>query len=82
MIDSADGAEARLVCVARGCLTPSADTFRRALHTYVNEGFDEAAQVGYPNMKVFKSNDKAHGRTEARIVRAMPLRLAGGFPQL
>jgi predicted transposase YbfD/YdcC len=46
---------------------------RGALHSYVKERFAEAEKAGYPNMKVFKSIDKAHGRTEGRIVRTMPM---------
>ncbi|MGH3848620.1 MAG: ISAs1 family transposase [Pseudonocardiaceae bacterium] len=46
---------------------------RGALHTYVKERFAEAEQGGYKNMKVFEDFDNAHGRTEARVVRAMPM---------
>jgi predicted transposase YbfD/YdcC len=46
---------------------------RSALHTFVQKRFAEAQQAGYPGQKVAESRDDAHGRSEVRIVRAMPL---------
>jgi predicted transposase YbfD/YdcC len=46
---------------------------RSALHTFVQKRFAKAQQGGYAGMKVAESRDEAHGRSEVRIVRAMPL---------
>ena len=46
---------------------------RSSLHKHVQKCFAEAEKSGYPGMKPFVSDDKAHGRTEHRVVRAMSL---------
>jgi len=46
---------------------------RDALHKHVRGRFAEAERAGYPGLKTFESRDDAHGRTEYRLVRAMPL---------
>ena len=45
---------------------------RSALHQHVEQLFAEAEANGYPGVKQFESCDAAPGRTERRIVRAMP----------
>jgi predicted transposase YbfD/YdcC len=46
---------------------------RGALHNYVEGLFAQAAQDGYRGVKRFESKDKAHGRVEYRVVRALPI---------
>jgi predicted transposase YbfD/YdcC len=46
---------------------------RSALHRLVQKRFAEAQQAGYPRQRVAESRDDAHGRSEVRIVRAMPI---------
>ena len=46
---------------------------RSALHKFVQKRFAEAQRAGYPGQKVAKSSNDGHGRSEVRIVRAMPL---------
>lgn len=46
---------------------------RGALHRHVQKRFAEAQRAGYPRQKVAESRDDAHGRSEVRIVRAMPI---------
>jgi predicted transposase YbfD/YdcC len=46
---------------------------RGTLHKHVEALFVEAAQNGYRGVKRFQSKDKAHGRIEHRIVRALPV---------
>jgi len=46
---------------------------RGALHRHVEALFADAARDGYSGVKRFESDDRAHGRIEYRLVRALPL---------
>jgi predicted transposase YbfD/YdcC len=46
---------------------------RGALHRHVQKRFAEAQEAGYPGMKLAETKDKSHGRTDYRLVRAMPI---------
>jgi predicted transposase YbfD/YdcC len=46
---------------------------RDALHRHVRKRFADAGEASDPDVKLFKSRNAGHGRTEYRIVRAMPL---------
>ena len=46
---------------------------RSALHSHVQKLFSDAAEAGHPGVKRFESDDEGHGRSEYRLVRALPL---------